>query len=305
MSVKLSYKKMDLEVPNYFEKNNRFIWGKKILKVIIDSNLFNVKFVEFPKYSNRSLVPRVWHIIPFRLNGILCFIDEWDYGYPTTLLNQEFFNYYAELKDVKHIFKIQYTDYHKKEYERIYKEFGIKVHNFFIFPNSIIPLEKFQWQNIKHKYVAFYSGRIWRNRRFWRRHMLRNKKDFLCVDDPTSSKFSIKSKRSSAIDENLYFDLLKQTKWGLILKGKGEAGKNRREMEYTSYGMPLALNYKPIYPFEFEPNKHYFYLEKIEDLNKLKEINPMPFAKQSIDMYKKYFCFESIPNNFLKFLSRM
>ena len=135
--------------------------------------------------------------------------------------------------------------------------------------------------------------------------MLRNKKDFLCVDDPSSSEFSIKSKRSNAIDENLYFDLLKQTKWGLILKGKGEAGKNRREMEYASYGMPLALNYKPIYPFEFEPNKHYFYLEKIEDLNKLKEINPMPFAKQSTDMYKKYFCFESIPNNFLKFFGNL
>ena len=58
--------------------------------------------------------------------------------------------------------------------------------------------------------------------------------------------------------------------------------KNRREPEYTSCGMPLALGgYKPNYGFEFKEGIHYFYIDKPEDIEKLKDIDPRPYSEAS------------------------
>jgi hypothetical protein len=89
-----------------------------------------------------------------------------------------------------------------------------------------------------------------------------------------------------------FLEDLKKCKWGLCPKGKiynGMDCKNRREVEYSSLGYPLVLNYKPVYPFEFEPMKQYVYIKDFTNLELLDEIDPRPFAEQSKNVYANHF----------------
>jgi hypothetical protein len=97
-------------------------------------------------------------------------------------------------------------------------------------------------------------------------------------------EFSIKKLPS---EDFLSFSVNKQL-WGVNLKGHGRGRKCYRESEYMCMGVPLALNYKPIYPFPFEPDVHYIYLRRKEDILKLKDIDPEPFAKISKEIGNKY-----------------
>ena len=107
----------------------------------------------------------------------------------------------------------------------------------------------------------------------------------------------------SKLSTQEYLDILPQTTWSLSLQGISGAhtdGKNRREPECFSCGMPMALNYKPYYPFPFEANKHYVYLEKPEDIVKLNDIDPQPYADASTELYNQYFSVKGASNLFRK-----
>ncbi len=53
--------------------------------------------------------------------------------------------------------------------------------------------------------------------------------------------------------------------------------------------MPLALNYQPEFHFPFEPNKHYVYLKHPEDLEKLADLDPRPYAEASRELWETRF----------------
>jgi len=282
--VKLSYKQWNLEVPGYVLNNRGIIWGKYLLKKIAEDNIFKTKYIlNHPRISGGRMDNK---FTPFILNGKKCLIDEWDYSYPTVYVNKEYIKKNPFLSDLKYIFKIQYCKHDKKIYDDIKQDLNVKVLPFFIFPRHDIPLEIFKWKNENHKYSAMFSGRVWRGRNRWKAVMDSDKTFFSTVNNPDCK---IESQRFNYVSNDDYIVLLKQMKWGLSLVGKGCGGKNRREVEYMSYGMPMVLNYIPIYPFSFIPNKDFLYLEKPEDLQKLKHVDPLPYSIRSAKLYKKYF----------------
>jgi hypothetical protein len=207
------------------------------------------------------------------------FIDDWDYHYPTSsLANANIPHYYLQ-ENKPTILKIQYTINNQSLYDKIYEKFQIKVLPFIIFPNKVFNLSFNKWKYTdNHEYLCFHTGRIWRERHKW-------------VNYLNNSSFK-KPDTSKQLNEKDFESLLLKTKWGLILKGKG-VGKNRREVEYMSIGMPLVLNYKPEYPFPYNPDEHYVYLEKPSDIDKLIDLDPKPFAEKSVEIYNKYYSVES------------
>lgn len=236
------------------------------------------------------------HLIPFQMNDRQFFIDDWDYHYPTSsLINSSIPDHY--LQDIRPtILKIQYHTNDKNLYDQLYEKYKIKVEPFIIFPNTTFNLEFETWKyNDNIEYLCFHSGRVWgRERGAW-------------VDYLNKCNLKIPKIDSPGLPEKEFENLLLKTKWGLILKGKG-VGKNRREIEYISIGMPLALNYQPQYPFPYNANEHYVYLEKPSDIEKLVDIDPKPYAEKSMEIYNKYYSvktggiYNSFNNAYLKAL---
>jgi hypothetical protein len=249
-------------------------WGKNLLYLLSTdpkiSRIVDRSLPSIPAFKGN-------HLIPFKMNDKSFFIDDWDYSHPTSsIINSSIPDYY--LQDNKPIIlKVQYDSNHKDIYNQIYDKYNIKVLPFIIFPSKVFNLEFDKWnKDINHNYLCFHTGRIWKERHVWVKYL----QEFHGSDIP-----KIENQGLSIPD---YEQLLLKTKWGLILKGKG-VGKNRREVEYMSIGMPLALNYKPEYPFPYNPNEHYVYLEKPSDISNLVDIDPQPYAEKSIEIYNKYY----------------
>ena len=77
----------------------------------------------------------------------------------------------------------------------------------------------------------------------------------------------------------------------MSLKGYGKRhdGKCYREAEFLSFGMPLAIAYKPYYAFPFIADVHYLHLKTVNMLNELETIDPRSFANQSKIIWEKYY----------------
>ena len=288
-------KKMELVVPNYFcpPVKMDLIWGKLLLNYLAQSDLFRIQYHDFsPIYCLKG-----HNFTPFYCQNKLCFIDEWDYSHPTSQINDQFFRDNPDYQNLSIVFKIQYCRSDEPFYAQLKKKYGIQVLPFFMFPSYYIEPSSFLWQNTKHPYLALYSGRVWRHRAKWEDYMGQREDCIRVIETPGASQINHHSKMVSKDD---YLECLKLVKWGLILSGKGCGSKNRREPEYTSLGMPLALNYEPVYPFPFVKNVHYVKLEKPEDLEKLKNIDPMPYHQKSVELYRNYFSPEGMAKSFVR-----
>lgn len=249
------------------------MWGKYLLYLLSTNpeitTVRDMFLQQIPVFKGKNL-------IPFKLNDINFFIDDWDYSYPTSYLGDHnipscYSNNYPPLT----ILKVQYDLIHKEKYDILYNKYKIKVLPFIMFPNRYFNLAFDKWKYNNDQYLCFHTGRIWRGRSAW-------------VSFLNTSNLNIPKIHKELIIDKEYEQLLLKTKWGLILKGKG-VGKNRREVEYMSIGMPLALNYKPHYPFEYNANEHYVFLEKPQDILKLQDIDPEPYAQKSLEIYEKYY----------------
>lgn len=256
-------------------KNNQ--WGNYLIQQLVDSGKYQVRFEEFPPFQ--ALGRRRGNLKPLKIDGSLVVIDDWDFAHPTSRLDAAFFDQNPFYRDIKLILKVQYSQLDKPSYP------PIPIEPFLIFPRSTFKLGVFDWQP-GGDLIAAFSGKPWRNRRAWIRQMQSMSSLHLVVGNPDPSV------------QEPYYDTLRRCTWGLILKGKGPGGKNRRETEYLSCGMPLALNYKPEYPFPFEPGIDYVYLEKPSDLNHLDQIDPVPFSRRSRFNYEKYFSSQGIVDTF-------
>lgn len=272
----------------YLQLNNQYthndIWGKYLLYHL--SNHPDVK-TEILKYPLPVLVGgRRGHNnhIPFIYNDIIFVIDDWDHASPTCYLlnNPNIPKFYLENNVC--ILKIQYCLHEENNYKEIYKQTNIKIVPFTMFSNHNFILANFQYDiNYNHKYDYIITGKPWKHRLPWIRFAAQNK----AAGSNNANLYFGREENST--DNFLFYEQLKESRWGLILKGKGCGGKNRREVEFTSLGMPLVLNYIPNYPFDFIPNKDFVFLRSPEDLISLKDIDPVPFAERSKYIYSKYF----------------
>jgi hypothetical protein len=267
----------------YHDKNT---WGKKLLYHLSQNKNLDIQYnYSIPPILNGGRrIRKNFHT--FIIDDIVFVLDDWDQASPTCYLANNTNNiskFYLDNPTI--ILKIQYCESEKINYDLIYNQCGIKILPFTMFSNHTFELENFQWnKDNDHKYLCCLTGKPWRNRSGWFNFVIQNNHSlpsFVC---------SHRAGENNNIEENIrFYELLKNTKWGLILKGKGCGGKNRREVEFSSLGMPLVLNYQPIYPFEFIPNKDYVLIEKYEDLFKLKDMDPEPFAEKSKEIYNNYF----------------
>tara|TARA_Y100000034_G_scaffold135228_1_gene206241 strand:- start:5116 stop:6021 length:906 start_codon:yes stop_codon:yes gene_type:complete len=283
------------KIPLYVQKEHKSLaaWNRTIIRLLGDSGLFDVQDKDLPEVYSQKPGARQqnWNLI--EVEGKTIGIDTWDTFHPTTRfyalgyfhkkgqirpLDKKKMKNDGPLSGVDLLVKIQW--YKNKTWSTISDTLGIPIKSWTVMPNALFPLESFKWQNGRHKYVTILTGK---NNRFGRQPWV----DY-CVNH--KGFFSFKNYLARFPMEE-YIHKLKRTKWGLSLKGRqrNHDGKNRRECEYSSCGMPMALNYQPTYDFSFEAGKHYVLLSKPEDLEKLRDIDPMPYHEASMDVYEKYF----------------
>ena len=203
-------------------------------------------------------------------------LDSWDSASPTdTLMKLGYFDPKGMLANVRFVLKIQWQPL--PLWDELFAKTGIPVTPWTIFPSREFPLEAFQYDpTAKHIYTGAING-VMRYGRTDYRNMAQKHQDFYV---------SIGSK-DDTMDE--YLNILRACRWGISLCGKrGTDGKNRREIEYVSCGMPLALNYCPHYPFPFFPERDFILLKSPDDLLRLRDTDPAPFAEASRQVYRDH-----------------
>jgi len=181
------------------------------------------------------------------------------------------------LKDLKFIIKTQFHPH--RFWIKFEEETGIKVISWIMWSTLNFPMGCFQWDPSRDfKYIASCAGGPNSNRRWGRPPYIQ-----WCQRDG--------SFHSQRVHVSEFAQIIEECKWGLILQGGNKHncdGKNTREVEFASCGMPLVLNYIPHYEYPFVPNKHFLYLEKPNDLERLKTEDPRPYARASKELWENY-----------------
>jgi hypothetical protein len=249
-------------------------WNRTLMRMLADSGLFQVTCQ--PRLEAKTPHRRRENFSVFQVGERWIGLDTWDTAEPSVswLRAGEFHG--GTFAHLDLLVKIQMAN--TPRWRRMAGEFPIPISPWIIFPNREFPLGYFQWEEGGHSYLASFTGQ--HQNRFSRPAWIR----FI-----EAEMAFINTERNVSFAR--WLDLNQQCTWGLILhglKGGGDA-KNRREIEYASCGMPLALNYRPNYPFAMEPGRHYLYLETPRDIRKLAETDPRPFAAESRKLYADYF----------------
>ena len=248
-----------LVLPLNYDRNPNFNFIKNNL---LNSGLFNtIDYQELPVNKHQQT---------FIVDNITCLIDASDRPNINKIISS------GMIGNAKFIFVLQYCLTMREYYSFLSRKLNINILPFVYGSSGLFPLSQFRWRQQDHKYLANFSfgtsGRHHRN--IWIEKAKKNKK--FTLDYTTGQE---------------YVDCLKKCKWGLSLKGYGRKhdGKCYRETEFLSFGMPLAIAYKPYYAFPFIENVHYLYLENVNMLDALKTIDPRPFAIQSKIIWEKYY----------------
>lgn len=192
--------------------------------------------------------------------------------------------------DFKYTEMIVKTQYQPHEFYDELRSRGIKVVSWVMWSTLNFPLESFKWTYGISIYTASCAGGPNSNRRWGRPPFIewcKNQPDFHCDRQPVER----------------FAKTIQKCKWGLILQGGNRGncdGKNTREVEFASCGMPLALNYIPHYEYEFEPDVHFLYIEKPEDLARLRTEDPRPYAEKSRELWENYLKPEAAAKHLLK-----
>lgn len=261
---------------------------RSLIRTIERSGEFNIL------YNNLPVLPqKYWRkeegFCLFKIDGVTMAFDANGGCYNVeSMYNDGLFK--TIFKDIKFIVKTQFKN--NKFWVKFQKETGIKVIPWIMWCTLNFPLEYFKWDPSRNfKYVSTCAGGPNSNRRWgrppyieWCRKNGNYHTDRIVVED--------------------FVKVLENCKWGLILQGGNKAncdGKNTREVEYSSCGVPLVLNYIPTYDHPFIPNKHFLYIEKPSDLKRLETEDPRPYAKASSDLWENLLK----PSSAAKFLKRL
>lgn len=260
-----------LTLPDGYHRHKGWNWT--LCRMLASSKMFNITTKVFPHAKVHGARNGNWCMM--EVNDVLVGLDTWDTLSPTAHFHGN--GYFDNiLKDIKLLIKIQYHSC--KFWDNFTKDTGIPVTAWTVMPTKDYPLECFRWQDHEHQWVGTVTGK---NNRFGRQSWT----------DWCSKQNDFYSSGDYLVNDSLesYISRLQKCKWGIILKGKRGAEKNRRECEFSSCGIPLALNYDPQYPFDMIPNKHFVKLDKPEDMAKLRDIDPKPFAQASRQLYYDHF----------------
>jgi len=250
-------------------------WNWTLCRMLAKSKMFKVSTANFPYGRVNGARNSNWCTL--EVNGIRVGLDTWDTLGPTANFYQAgYFNKGSVYDGIKLLIKVQH--YPCKFWDEFTKNTNIPATAWTVMPTHHFPLEYFQWSNKKHLWFGTVTGK---NNRFGRQpwsDWCANQDDFY-----SSGEYLV----NDTMDD--YLDRLKECRWGIILKGKKGAEKNRRECEFTSCGMPLALNYEPAYPFPMKAGRDYVLLKRPEDMASLRDICPEPFAVASRRLYFDHF----------------
>lgn len=264
-------------------------WNWTLSRMLASSGRFEVVSRPFPQLRELPRHARNVNFNLMELDGVLVALDTWDIFDPTALYHHHgLFAKGRALGDVAMILKIQHRPC--PYWDLFERETGIPVRAWTVMPSAVFPLGCFRWRDEGHRYLATITGR---NGRFGRQPWVD-----ACQAD---SRFYAKGYNDKD-DLEIYVEVLRGCRWGLILQGKGRNsdGKNRREAEFTSCGMPLAMNYCPHYPFEMEPGKHFVWLKSTADLALLDQIDPRPFAAASRQLWAEGFSPKGMASTFVQ-----
>jgi len=278
-------------------------WTERMLYTLVESEMFDVKMEEFPIPNLKPVVGKRHEFIGFfKFNDVLMAVDVWDGNQPTSMI-AEWINSHPFYSKTKIIFKTQYrTSVVTRELDKFTEATGIPVTNWSMFHSNTFPLEFFAWdKNKDYRYLTYISGK---RRQSWLDYY-KNSTEVATFDNAGLQKVP---KNRPKLSSDAFLSIIQECKWGLSLKGKRISNldcKNRREVEYSSARMPLALNYIPEYPFPFEKDIHYVYVDKPEDLLKLKDIDPVPYHEAAWETYQKYFSVKGCSNVFLEIVNKV
>ena len=276
---------------DFAQDKARNFWPRAVCQHLFKSNQFKIELHDINPSDTGAFKSHMSSLI--KLDDKWALIDTWDNPNPTLELYQKgHFQNTFPFNKLSIIFKIQYKP--KPIFNEIAGATGIPIMPLSMFAHRDFPLEAFEWQMENHKHVIshFRLGPRLGKRLKWLSPYYDKK------------KFNIYSHKNDFEFED-YIETLADTRWGLILGGKGQLDrKNRREVEFTSLGMPLAMNYIPYYKFKMIPNRDFVYLEKPEDIYNLKYIDPYPFAQRSKYLYENYFSPKGMASLLVDYIDR-
>ena len=263
-------------------------WNCTLHRMLAESGMFDVQYIgDVPSLPKKSCGRVTNCLSVVKLDGVAVAIDSWDTDSPSdAAFKAGHFDCGAALGDVRVLLKIQWQP--RPLWDEFESTTGIRVYPWTIFPTQEFQLGAFQYDpDAQHIYTATATGAD----RFGRgefKEAARAAGDFYAKDGG----------KKDTLEE--YMNVIKSCRWGVSLRGKrGTDGKNRREIEFASCGMPLALNYQPHYPFAFEAGKHYVYMETAEDMIALRDIDPRPFADASREIYESYWSAKGMARLFI------
>ena len=262
-------------------------WNGSMMRSLAESGLFEVMEKEFPKPDENVRRWLYWSV--FEIDDWKIGLDTWDTDVPAS----DFARLGALARggmysDLSVILKIQHRPH--ELWDSIEAKFGIPLRSWTIPASHDFPLGYFQWRPEGHAHTACLTGNLKRGYRAGWATWARQQKDLAVSPKVRRGRDIQQAERD--INRGQFLDILKGCKWGVSLKGlkrSSHDGKNRRECEFASCGVPLALNYQPHYEFEMRPGHEFVMLETPEDMAKLRDIDPTPYAEASTRLYEQRF----------------
>lgn len=247
-------------------------WNRTVIYYLMSSGLFT------PIIDNLPIIDvgrRRKNFNLLKINDKLIALDTWDSISTIERLEEQWQHVYDTydhpLRGLSCIIKIGMgrDDAYLREFSG---RTGVKVTPLAMFPDGRFPVGAFRWQPGQHDYLANLTGKNVRNKRpEWVAAAIADGRYYAGRREPPDA----------------YTARLRRCRWGVALAGISD--KTRREPEFLSCGMPLALNYDPFYPFPFEPGVHYYRLYKPSDLTSLGDVDPRPYAAKSYETWERYF----------------
>jgi hypothetical protein len=250
-------------------------WNVTLHRMLESSGLFHVERADLPTLNKSDGGRRAGNLSVVAVNGVQVGIDTWDTPDPVTIAaDRRCFDAGRVLAEVKLVLKIQWSPLQQTAWDRV----PVPVRPWTVFPSREFPLGAFRYQPAKrHRYIAAVTGAMRHRRGEWF-DAARKRSDFFVADE----------KRAVPMDE--WLGILADCRWGLSLGGKrGTDMKNRRESEFASCGLPLALNYDPHYPVEFAAGKQYLRVDSPADIDAMIDTPVAPFAQAADQLWAVLF----------------
>lgn len=284
-----------------------------ILGILTNSELFNTEY-----HTDHLKTQRGERACIIYFEDKKIYLDFWEYYNPTHSKEAYDANFDLMIKLQHHKFSLD--DYHnrcrrknvlqhvsKEEREVFYK----KIVPWTFFPsNDMLHYMKLNncvdgpVESLPEKQLAFFSGKNWKGRHFWFDLLdKQNDDNMVLLRHDGNARHQKRGNNVYIRDVNEYLDLMRSSKYGLVLAGRGSMltqAKNRREIDYMIMKKPLVINYDPYYYEDFVEGTHYIKLTKdtvIKDIENNYGVDKI--AENAYDWYKRNASRHGVARSFL------